>query len=156
MFDGFVEFYELLSSMSWGGRLSKIERFEDIQAWQKARTLVKKVYSVSNFGQFAKDFGLRDQIRRAAVSIMLNIAEGFARKTNREFCPFLAVAHGSAAEVQAALYVAIGQEYVTEKEFNSLYGMSDETSKLVLGFLNYLRKAENSNSSNSSNHKGTP
>lgn len=91
--------------------MPKIERFEDIQAWQKARELVKEVYSVSNDGSFSKDFGLRDQIRRAAVSIMLNIAEGFARKTTREFSQFLVIAHGSAAEVQAALYVAIDQKY---------------------------------------------
>ncbi len=86
--------------------MAKIERFEDIQAWQKSRELVREVYSATNDGSFAKDFGMRDQIRRAAVSIMLNIAEGFARKTDREFAQFLVIAHGSAAEVQAALYVA--------------------------------------------------
>jgi len=120
--------------------MSRIERFEDIQAWQRARMLVKKVYFVSNSGLFAKDFGLRDQIRRAAVSIMLNIAEGFARKTNREFIQFLVIAHGSAAEVQAALYVALDQEYLAETEFKALYGLADETSKMILGFMNYLRK----------------
>jgi four helix bundle protein len=119
--------------------MSRIERFEDIQAWQKARMLVKKVYSVSNSGSFSKDFGLRDQIRRAAVSIMLNIAEGFARKTSREFVQFLVIAHGSAAEVQAALYVALDQEYLAETEFNVLYNLAEETSKMILGFVNYLR-----------------
>jgi len=119
--------------------MPKIERFEDIQAWQKARVLVKEVYSISNSGLFAKDFGLRDQIRRAAVSIMLNIAEGFARKTSREFIQFLVIAHGSAAEVQAALYVALDQEYIFEQEFKVLYGLADETSKMILGFIGYLR-----------------
>ena len=119
--------------------MPKIERFEDIQAWQKARVLVKEVYSISNSGLFAKDFGLRDQIRRAAVSIMLNIAEGFARKTSREFIQFLVIAHGSAAEVQAALYVALDQEYISEPEFKVLYGLADETSKMILGFIGYLR-----------------
>lgn len=121
--------------------MPKIERFEDIQAWQKARVLAREVYSVSNIGRFAKDFGLRDQIRRAAVSIMLNI--GFARKTSREFIQFLVIAHGSAAEVQAALYVALDQEYLSETEFNQLYALADESSKMILGFINYLRNANN-------------
>ncbi|SRR6266545_3878095 len=124
--------------------MSAIGRFEDIQAWQKARILVKEVYSYSNSGRFAKDFGLRDQIRRAGVSIMLNIAEGFARKTNREFCQFLVIAHGSAAEVQAALYVALDQEYLNNAEFNRLYELVDNTSKMILGFINYLRKTSQS------------
>ena len=119
--------------------MSRIECFEDIKAWQRARVLVKEVYSTSNSGFFAKDFGLRDQIRRAAVSIMLNIAEGFARKTNKEFIQFLVIAHGSAAEVQAALYVALDQEYLTETEFKTLYCLANETSKMILGFVNYLR-----------------
>lgn len=124
--------------------MSQIKRFEDIQAWQKARELVKEVYTISNSGRFAKDFGLRDQIRRAAVSIMLNVAEGFARKTNREFVQFLVIAHGSAAEVQSALYVALDQKYLGEPEFNNLYGLADDTAKMILGFINYLRKADNS------------
>lgn len=127
--------------------MARIERFEDIQAWQKARILVKEVYSASNFGRFAKDFGLRDQIRRAAVSIMLNIAEGFARKTNKEFIQFLVIAHGSAAEVQAALYVAFDQEYLSETEFNKLYALTEESSKMILGFINYLRQPNNSSNS---------
>lgn len=124
--------------------MSQIKRFEDIQAWQKARELVKEVYTISNSDRFAKDFGLRDQIRRAAVSIMLNVAEGFARKTNREFVQFLVIAHGSAAEVQSALYVALDQKYLGEPEFNNLYGLADDTAKMILGFINYLRKADNS------------
>lgn len=120
--------------------MAKIVRFEDIQAWQKARGLVREIYSVSNSGLFSKDFGLRDQIRRAAVSIMLNIAEGFARKTNREFCQFLVVAHGSAAEVQAALYVALDLGYITAEQFERLYCTAEETSKMIMGFSSYLNK----------------
>ena len=119
--------------------MAKIEQFEDIQAWQKARLLVKEVYSVSNSGGFAKDFALRDQIRRAAVSIMLNIAEGFARKTNREFIQFLVIAHGSTAEVQAALYIAHDQDYITDPEFETLYALANETSKMIMGFSYYLK-----------------
>lgn len=120
--------------------MAKIERFEDILAWQKARELVTAIYETSSDGRFAKDFGLRDQIRRAAVSIMLNIAEGFARKSNREFFQFLVIAHGSAAEVQAALYVALDQKYISQERFENLYKMADETSKTIMGFSNYLRK----------------
>ena len=121
--------------------MPKIERFEDIQAWQKARELVKEIYAVSNAGAFTRDFGLRDQIRRASVSIMLNIAEGFARKTTKEFAQFLVITHGSAAEVQAALYVALDQKYVTPERFESLYSMSDETSRMIMGFARYLSKS---------------
>lgn len=120
--------------------MSKIERFEDILAWQKARKLVKEIYRVSGNPIFAKDFALRDQIRRAALSIMLNIAEGFARKTSREFLQFLVVAHGSAAEVQSALYVALDQAYIEQAQFEDLYGIAGETSKVIMGFSNYLRK----------------
>jgi len=120
--------------------MTKIERFEDIQAWKKARILVKEIYSASNSGQFAKDFGLRDQIRRAAVSIMLNIAEGFARKTDREFTQFLIIAHGSAAEAQSALYVALDLAYITSEQFEKLYSLTNETSKMIMGFSSYLRK----------------
>lgn len=121
--------------------MAKIERFEDILAWQKARELVAAIYETSSDGQFAKDFGLRDQIRRAAVSIMLNIAEGFARKSNREFFQFLVIAHGSAAEVQSALYVALDQKYISQEQFESLYKMTDEASKTIMGFANYLKKS---------------
>ncbi|HDH13175.1 MAG TPA: four helix bundle protein [Nitrospirae bacterium] len=119
--------------------MGKIDRFEDIQAWQKARKLVAAVYEISNESLFARDFGLKDQIRRAAVSVMLNIAEGFARKTNREFSQFLVISHGSAAEVQSALYVALDQRYISQEQFKTLYKMADETSKTIMGFTNYLK-----------------
>ena len=120
--------------------MAKIERFEDIQAWQSSRELAKEIYSVTKDGRFARDFGLRDQVRRAAVSIMLNIAEGFARKTNKEFSQFLTVAHGSAAEVQSALYVALDQGYISQRQFDDLYKMTDQISKMIMGFSSYLRK----------------
>ncbi len=87
--------------------MSSFKSFEEIESWQKARELTRKVYAVSNQGAFTKDFGLRDQIRRASVSIMSNIAEGFERDGNREFLQFLAVAKGSSGEVRAQLYVAL-------------------------------------------------
>jgi four helix bundle protein len=119
--------------------MAKIEKFEDIQAWKKARELVNEIYKASNDGLFARDFGLRDQIRRAAVSVMLNIAEGFARKTNREFSRFLAIAHGSVAETQAALYVALDQKYIQREQFERLYKMAEETSRMIMGFSKYLK-----------------
>src|SRR3990172_6629504 len=137
--------------------MAKIERFEDIVAWQKAREMVKEVYRVSSDGRFTKDYGLRDQLRRAAVSVMLNIAEGFARKTSREFVQFLVVAHGSVAEVQSALYVALDQSYISQAQFESLYKRADEASKLIMGFSNYLRKiAPNFTNSPNSRNSETP
>jgi four helix bundle protein len=124
--------------------MAKIERFEDIQAWQKARVLVKEIYAVSNAGVFAKDFGLRDQMRRAAVSIMLNISKGFARKTRREFTQFLVIAHGSAAEVQSSLYVAMDQGYIASTEFDAMYRLAEEVSKMIMALSRYLGNSNNS------------
>ncbi len=87
--------------------MSTLKSFEEIESWQKARELTRKVYTVSNQGAFTKDFGLRDQIRRASVSIMSNIAEGFERDGNREFLQFLTVAKGSSGEVRAQLYLLL-------------------------------------------------
>ncbi len=93
--------------------------FEEIESWQKARELTREVYTVSNQGAFGKDFGLRDQIRRASVSIMSNIAEGFERDGNREFLQFLAVAKGSSGEVRAQLYIALDQDYINKNTFEN-------------------------------------
>lgn len=117
----------------------KIERFEDIQAWQKARELNQQIYDVTKDAHFSKDFSLRDQIRRASVSIMANIAEGFGRKSKKEFANFLNMAHGSAAEVQCHLYIAADQNYISREEFEELYVKTDEVSKMIQGFMNYLR-----------------
>jgi four helix bundle protein len=118
--------------------MAKIERFEDIEAWKRARELTKQVYKISSSGTFGKDFGLKEQIRRASVSIMLNIAEGFARKTDKEFARFLIHSHGSAAEVQSALYVALDQNYITKDEFDSLYSSAEKISKMLMNFSVYL------------------
>ncbi len=120
--------------------MARIKRFEDIEAWQKARELTKAVYEISLSSGFRRDFGLRDQIRRASVSIMLNIAEGFARKTDKEFARFLVQAHGSAAEVQSALYVAFDQKYITQEQFNYIYFLAETTSKMLIKFVRYLSK----------------
>ena len=118
--------------------MAKIKRFEDIEAWQKARELVKEVYRVCRVESYKKDYNLIDQTRRAAVSIMANIAEGFARRSKKEFANFLNIAHGSVAEVQCHLYVALDQNYIGQQDFMILYEKADEVSKMIQGFINYL------------------
>lgn len=119
--------------------MATIGKFEDIQAWQKSRTLVRAIYEITREGQLARDFTLRDQIRRAALSIMTNIAEGFARRTSKEFVNFLAMAHGSAAEVQSQLYVALDFGYISKPTFDKLYVLADEISRMVQSFMAYLK-----------------
>ena len=118
--------------------MPKIERFEDIQAWQKARELNNGIYKATKKVPFAKDFSLQDQIRRASVSIMANIADGFGRRSKKEFSNFLNMAHGSAAEVQCHLYIALDQNYISHDHFKVLYKETEEVSKMIQGFMNYL------------------
>ena len=117
----------------------KIEKFEDIQAWQKARELVRVIYEVTSKGTFAKDYSLKDQIKRASVSVMSNIAEGYARQTDKEFNQFLHIALGSVAEVQSQLYIALDLSYVSKEEFNRIYELSSEVARLTTGFAKYLK-----------------
>ena len=117
----------------------KIERFEDIQGWQKARELTRMVYVATREGEFARDYGLRDQIRRAASSVMANIAEGFDCDSNRETIRFLGFARRSASEVQSLLYIALDLTYITQEEFDRLYQQSQKAKGLIGGFIRYLR-----------------
>lgn len=116
--------------------------FEEIEAWRLARQLTKEIYSVTNKSLFSKDFGLRDQIRRASVSIMSNIAEGFERRGSKEFIHFLSIAKGSVGEVKSQLYVALDIGYIDKKIFSVLLGMCDEISKMVGGLISYLNKLD--------------
>jgi four helix bundle protein len=116
----------------------KIERFEDIEAWQIARRLTLRVYEVTNKGTFARDFGLRDQIRDASGSVMHNIAEGFDSGTNPEFVRFLQYAKRSCTEVQSELHVARDQGYICETEFNELYEQARLARSKIGAFINYL------------------
>ena len=120
--------------------MATINRFEDVLAWQKARAATKKIYKATSDGGFSKDFGLRDQIRRSSVSIMANIAEGFGRRSDKEFSNFLNFAHGSVAETQSHLYVALDLGYIEETEFAELYLMLDEVSKMLMGLTKHLRR----------------
>lgn len=117
----------------------KIERFEDIEAWQEARKLVQMVYdAVKEDENFSKDFRLVNQIQGAAVSSMSNIAEGFSRKSNKEFIQYLFISKGSAAEVQSHLYVALDQEYISQEIFQEIYAQAEKVSKMDSGFIKYL------------------
>jgi four helix bundle protein len=117
----------------------KINRFEEIEAWQEARKLVKLVYDAVKANEtFRRDFRLVNQIQGAAVSAMSNIAEGFSRKGNKEFIQYLYISKSSAAEVQSHLYVAIDQAYISQNDFEKLYGQAEVVSKLDSGFIKYL------------------
>jgi four helix bundle protein len=119
---------------------AKIERFEDIEAWQKAREPARAVYAASSEGPLARDFGLRGQMRRAAISVMSNIAEGFERGGDVEFRRFLPMAEGSAGEVKAQLFVALDAGLIDNTQFDSLCQMATETGYLIGGFMRYLTK----------------
>jgi len=116
----------------------KIERFEDIEAWQLARELTRKVYDLTKNPKFTRDFGLKRQIQDAAGSSMHNIAEGFDSETNPEFVRFLRYAKRSCTEVQSELYVALDQQYITEAEFQNVYDHAGRTRAAIRGFIKYL------------------
>lgn len=120
--------------------MAKIERFEDLQSWQKARQLVKRIYSLTTETAFSKDFALRDQIRRAAGSVMHNLAEGFDAGSNPEFTRFLRIARRSASEVQSQLYLASDLGYINEEQMQDCYDLATESKKLINGMVSYLRQ----------------
>jgi four helix bundle protein len=122
--------------------MATFKKFEDIQAWQKARKATKKVYEATRQSSFAKDFGLRDQIQRASDSIMANIAEGFGRHSDKEFANFLNIAHASVSEAQSHLYVALDLEYISEATFEDLYGLFDEVSRMSRALALHLRSCK--------------
>jgi four helix bundle protein len=123
--------------------MATFKRFEDIQAWQKARQVTRMVYETTAKDRFAKDFGLRDQIQRAAVSIMANIAEGLGRRSDKEFANFLNMAHGSVAEVQSHLYVALDLNYIDQNSFTEMYDLLDEISRMTIALAQHLRVPDN-------------
>jgi len=114
-----------------------ITRFEDIEAWQCARELVRAVYHLGNEGAFARDFGPRDQIRRAAVSTRSNIAEGYGRGGNKEFMQFLSTAKGSVLELQSHLHIARDLGYISDEEFNDVYNLGNKTVSMIAGLMRY-------------------
>lgn len=122
--------------------MATFKRFEEIEAWQEARELVKQVYSLSNAAGFSRDFGLRDQVRRASVSLMANIAEGYERGGRKEFVQFLSIAKGSAAEARSHLYVALDQGYIEDETFNKLVVQLETTARKPSKLIDYLRGSE--------------
>lgn len=120
--------------------MGAIVRVEEIEAWQESRKLAAEVYRLTSVGLWARDFGLRDQVRRAAVSIPSNIGEGFARESNAEFVRFLAIARGSASEVKTQMYIALDLGYVDEDSFHAIYARIERICKMITGLMQYLKK----------------
>ena len=119
--------------------MARIERFEDMEAWRDARRLVKQIYQITNDGPFARDFGLRDQVRRAAVSAMSNIAEGFERGSNKDFVRFLYMAKASVGEVRSQLYTAVDLGYLKQEQANEIMDAARSVSRQIAGFIKYLQ-----------------
>lgn len=124
--------------------MTTAKRFEELEVWQRSKELTNLIYKYSTDGAFARDFGLRDQMRRAAVSIMSNIAEGFESQTQSMFIQYLGRAKGSAGEVRAQLYIAKDQGYISGEDFNSLVSMAEICSKQLAKFIQYLESQPNS------------
>ena len=118
----------------------KIKKFEDIESWKRSRGFVNLVYKITIEYPFNKDFGLRDQIQRASVSIMSNIAEGFDSGSDKSFINFLNYSYRSASEVQSLLYVVLDQDLITKSKFESLYEKSKDIKNLIGGLIQYLKK----------------
>lgn len=123
--------------------MTSAKRFEDLEVWQKAKELTNLIYSLSSTGSFAKDFGLRDQMCRAAVSIMSNIAEGFESQIQALFVQFLGRAKGSSGELRSQLYIAVQQEYITTTDFQFAFSLNELCSKQLASFIRYLESQPN-------------
>lgn len=122
--------------------MAAFTKFEDIEAWIKARELCKLVYELTQKEKFSKDYSLRDQIRRSSGSIMDNIAEGFERGGKKEFIQFLFIAKSSSAETKSQLYRALDYEYISKTEFEKSYDKCSECSKIISGLINYLKSSK--------------
>jgi len=118
-----------------------IKKFEDLEIWKLSRELTNKVYKISGDGIFSRDYGLRDQIRRAAVSVMSNISEGYERGGNKELIQFLSIAKGSSGEVRCQLYIAMDQEYVDSQKSKRLIDSFSKLSIMINNFIEYLKQS---------------
>jgi four helix bundle protein len=123
--------------------MGKIERFEDLEVWQAGMNLCLAIYELTNSTEFSKDFALRDQVRKSAISVPSNIAEGFERDSNRQFLYFLVIAKASCGELRTQLYIAKKQHYITTELYNSLFEQCISVSKQLKGFINYLKNYKN-------------
>ncbi len=120
--------------------MATFKRFEDIQAWQKARVIAREVYLTSGKGEFGKDYDLRSQIRRSSISIMANIAEGQGRRTNKDFANFLNISLGSTAETKSHLYLALDLSYISQNSFDEIYEKLDEVGRMLFSLSSHLRE----------------
>ena len=129
-----------LRTFSTPKSMSKIERFEDLECWKSARELTQMIYQLSNRGEFARDFGLRDQMRRAAVSVLSNIAEGFESHTRPLFIEYLSRAKASCGEFRAQVYVALDAGYFDQSQFVQIRALAEKCSRQISNFINYLKQ----------------
>ena len=121
--------------------MASLKCFEDLEVWQKSREFAKEIYAISRESHLSRDFILRDQIIRSAISIISNIAEGFERGGTGEFIQFLSVAKGSAGELRAQLYIVLDQGYIDENKFKELIEMNTAISRMISRLIEYLRKS---------------
>ncbi|HTF03056.1 MAG TPA: four helix bundle protein [Bacteroidia bacterium] len=122
--------------------MATITRFEDIAAWQRARTLSRRIFELTREGDFTRDFKLRDQINGASGSVMDNISEGFERDGKFEFRQFLSIAKGSCGEVRSQLYRALDRKYITQETFNELYKEAENIGKMLASLMRYMNTTE--------------
>ena len=131
--------------------MARIERFEELLSWQKARLLANSVYILTNKPSFLNDYALKNQIRKAAGSVMHNIAEGFESGSDPEFIRFLKFARRSASEVQSELYLALDRGYISQDDQKTTYHLAVEVKRLINGLINYLKKSHASKKTKSKN-----
>ena len=141
MFERYNVFKKLFNVFQTGGCMT-IKRFEEVESWQKARILTTAVYTMCSEGKASKDFGFRDQIQRASVSVMSNIAEGFERNNNKEFVRFLLYSKGSCGEIRNLLIIANDLKYIQDQQFNELSELAVIVSSQIANFIKYLKKAK--------------
>jgi four helix bundle protein len=122
--------------------MGSVDQFEDLDVWQQAREMTNEIYDLSNSGEFSEDFELKSQIRRASLSILSNIAEGFERDGDKEFKQFLSTAKGSSGEVRAQLYICKDQKYISDDTFDELYEQTQEISSMINSLMSYLDESD--------------
>ena len=122
--------------------MATFRKFEEIEAWQEARILTNKIYDITSNQPFCKDYGLCDQIRRAAISVMSNISEGYERSGSKEFKQFLYIAKGSVGEIRSQLYVALDRNYINQDIFNDVNDYANKVARIIAGLIKYLRNSE--------------
>lgn len=122
--------------------MGTIRRFEDMEMWQRSRKLCDEIFKIMNAEGLSKDYRLKDQMNGSSGSIMDNIAEGFGRDGSKEFKLFLFYAKGSCTELKSQLYRSLDRKYITQEQFDNLYDETDQVSKMINGFVNYLRSTE--------------